>query len=271
MSERSNADTVNPIQWNAAEYHRLSDPHVDWGTRVLARVPLRGDEVVLDAGCGTGRLTAQLLERLPNGRVLALDRSSNMLEVAASNLTPKYGDRVVFIEQDLDTLALSEQVDVILSTATFHWVLDHDGLFARLFAALRPGGHVVAQCGGGPNLVRLKQRFDAVVLETPGTEAIRGWVGPWEFASDETSKTRMENAGFIEVGTSLEEAPTQLADAETYREFLRTVILRAHLERIGNAAVADALLDQLTALAAADEVPFFLDYWRLNLAGTRPA
>lgn len=264
------AGSASPVEWNAAVYHRVSNPHVDWGTRVLARVPLRGNEVVLDAGCGTGRLTGQLLERLPEGRVYAMDRSSNMLEQARAHLEPAYGDRVIFLEQDLRSIDLPEPVDVVFSTATFHWLLDHDALFRDLFAVLKPGGHLIAQCGGGPNLARLAGRLDGLVAVMEGAEALQGWSGPWEFSSDVTAKERMERAGFVDVATSLEEAPTFLDDAETYREFVRTVIMRAHLDRLGDEALGNVLLDELTEMAAADDPAFFLDYWRLNLAGKRP-
>ncbi|MGI9253036.1 MAG: methyltransferase domain-containing protein [Thermomicrobiales bacterium] len=261
----------SPREWNAGEYHRLSNPHVDWGTRVLARLPLRGDETILDAGCGTGRLTAQLLDRLPGGHVIAMDRSANMLAEAEAFLRPTYGDRVSFLEADLIDFTLPEPVDVIFSTATFHWVLDHDALFTRLHHSLVPGGRLLAQCGGGPNLARLMTRHEEIAREAPYRDTLADWPGPWEFASADLAAERLARAGFTEIETSIEEAPTILADAPTYREFLRTVILRAHLDRVADPAAREAMLDRLTDQAAADDPAFFLDYWRLNLSGRRPA
>lgn len=261
----------SPREWNASEYHRLSNPHVDWGTRVLSRLPLTGNETVMDAGCGTGRLTAQLLERLPHGRVIAMDRSANMLAEAEAFLRPTFGDRVSFLHADLLDFTLPEPVDAIFSTATFHWVLDHPALFRRLHDSLAPGGLLVAQCGGGPNLDRLMDRYGTIAAEPAYRDRLADWPGPWEFAGADETFHRLADAGFTGIATSVEEAPTILADAPTYREFLRTVILRAHLDRIANEAGREALLDRLTSLAAADHPAFFLDYWRLNLAGQRPA
>lgn len=263
--------TVAPAEWNAASYHTLSDPHVGWGDRTLARLPLRGDETVLDAGCGSGRITAMLLERLPDGCAIGFDRSANMLAEAEANLRPRYGDRVTFLQGDLASLELPEPIDAIFSTATFHWVLDHDALFASLFHALRPGGLVVAQCGGGPNLAGLLSRVRALADQHAWGAPLRSWAGPWEFADAATTAQRLHRAGFVEVATSVEEAPTTLADAPTYRDFLHTVVLRAHLDRLADDRARAALLDALTAVATTDDPSFSLDYWRLNLAARRPA
>ena len=116
-------EQIDPNEWNAASYHTISTPHVAWGGKVLDRLKLRGDETVMDAGCGTGRLTADLLERLPQGHVFAVDLSRNMLDTAEEYLAP-FGDRVTFIQADLQEIGLdviNEPVDLVLSTAAFHW------------------------------------------------------------------------------------------------------------------------------------------------------
>src|SRR5438045_5843592 len=135
-----------PGDWNANAYDRVADPQARWGATVLERLPLDGDERVLDAGCGTGRVTALLLERLPRGRVVALDGSPSMIEEARRRFA---GDaRVELVTADLARpLPLAAAVDAVLSTATFHWIADHGALFRNLAAVLRPGGRLCAQCG----------------------------------------------------------------------------------------------------------------------------
>src|SRR3954470_14044618 len=112
-------------EWDAASSHRLSAPQFSWGSQVLDRLRLNGDETVMDAGCGTGRLTAGLLERLPRGRVVAVDLSQNMLEEARAHLVPRFGGQVEFIRADLAALPFDESFDGVFSTAAFHWVPDH--------------------------------------------------------------------------------------------------------------------------------------------------
>lgn len=258
-------------EWEAAVYHRVSTPQVGWGQKVLRRLSLVGDETVVDAGCGTGRLTAELLERLPRGRVIAVDRSVNMLAEAAAYLGPRFGDRVSFLQADIQDLWLPAPADVIFSTATFHWVLDHPRLFRALFASLKPGGRLVAQCGGGPNIARLRERAEALLTADGYREHAAGWENPWEFATPEETALRLAAAGFAEIETSLEAAPTAFRNAAEFREFTRSVVLRAHLDAFADDNVRQAFMAELTDLAAADDPPFTLDYWRLNLAARRPA
>ena len=131
-------------EWNADTYHRVSNPQFDWGLPVLARLPLEGHELVLDVGCGTGRLTRELAARVPRGRVIAVDRSANMLAVAGAYLAQS-AVPVRLVQADAASLPFRGVADAVFSTATFHWVLDHPRLFGSVYAALKPGGRFVAQ------------------------------------------------------------------------------------------------------------------------------
>ena len=239
--------------WDAATYDRVSAPQVEWAERVLERLPLRGGETVLDAGCGSGRVTQLLLERLPRGRVVAVDSAPSMVEHAREALDPA---RATVFRADLTELVLDDPVDFAFSNAVFHWIGDHDALFARLFAALRPGGRLVAQCGGEGNVERFHQAAKAVTLEQPYAEHLAGWEGPWNFASAEETAERLERAGFGEVETWLEPYPITPPDPSSY---LRTVCLGHHLEQ---------LPDELRAPfveAVRERCGSELDYVRLNM------
>lgn len=259
-------------EWNAASYHWVANPHVDWGETVLARLPLRGDETVLDAGCGTGKLTERLLERLPRGHVIAMDQSANMLSHAMSHLAPRFGDAVSFQRQDLLALDADAIADFVFSTATFHWIADHDTLFSVLYRALRPGGWLIAQCGGGPNIGVIATRALTLLREEQErfTADAGSWNGPWHFAGAEETEAALQRAGFRRVSAELIHAPVTMPDAASYREFLGTVVLGTHLERLPDDQARASFLDRMVELGAEDEIPFSLDYWRLNLTGQRP-
>jgi len=256
-------------EWNSEAYHRLSRPQFEWGQKVLDRLPLRGDETVADAGCGSGKVTAELLKRLPRGRVVAMDLSQNMLQTAREHLAPKFPGQVFFIAADLHDIPLDGVLDGIFSTAAFHWVPDHDRLFRSLVRALKPGGWLEAQCGGGPNLARVRERTTALTARPDFAPFFAGWAPTWHYQDDLTTAERLRRAGFTEVKTWLEEAPATLSDAAEYKEFLATVTLHRHVARIPDHDLRERFMDELGRQAAADNPPFTLDYWRLNLSGRK--
>jgi trans-aconitate 2-methyltransferase len=228
-----------------------------WGATVVERLELAGNERVLDAGCGSGRVTERLLERLPNGTVVALDASPQMIEEARQRLAP-FGDRVEYVVADLGRPLPVGRVDAILSTATFHWVLDHDALFVNLAGVLAPGGQLVAQCGGGANLASVLAIVDALDPE-------RRLYRPWHFASPEDTRGRLEAAGFEAVQVWLHDEPTPLPP-ETIAEYLRTIILGATLDRMAEAE------REPFVQAVAERIPDGrLDYVRLNIVARRSA
>jgi trans-aconitate 2-methyltransferase len=241
--------------WDAATYDRIADPMTRWGAAVLDRLPLHGDERVLDAGCGSGRVTERLLERLPTGTAVALDGSPSMIDEARRRLA-RFGDRVEYVLADLGRpLPLASPVDAILSTATFHWVPDHEALFRNLAAVIRPGGRLVAQCGGAGNIASIH-----AILATLGD----GWLGPVHFETLEATRIRLEAAGFVEVETWLNEEPTTLQPGEPLETYLATVVLGPHLERLPPDD-RPAFVREVAGRLTRPEI----DYVRLNILGTR--
>ena len=265
--------------WDAERYHKVSNPQVEWGRRVLRRLAPVPGERVLDVGCGTGRLTAELAATLGEGTVVAVDRSEAMLrEAAARAFNPPGPHRIDadtrlqawFVRADGAALPFVDAFDAVLSTATFHWILDHDQLFASIYRALAPGGRLVAQCGGGANLSRLLDRAKALVAAPALSPSFDGWQGPWEFADVPTTVDRLGRAGFTAIDVSLEPSPVTFPDRDSFREFVSCVCLRDHVIRMPEAC-RPAFLDTLSDQAATDDPPFTLDYWRLNIAATKPA
>jgi trans-aconitate 2-methyltransferase len=241
-------------EWDGSSYDRVSATMEALGLEVLDRLELSGGETVLDAGCGSGRITQALIERLPRGHVIAVDESASMIEAARRRLGGDADLRVL----DLLDLELEEPVDAILSTATFHWIADHERLFQRLHAALRPGGTLIAQCGGEGNIDVLRGRANEVLAHPPYAEYFLDWKPPWHYAAPERTRERLLAAGFSEAECSLQPAPRQ---PEQPREFLSTIVLGPHVQRLPE-ALRDRFLDEL--LAELGE-PVTVDYVRLNI------
>ena len=252
--------------WDASRYHRLSDPQLGWGQKVLDRLAPRPGERILDLGCGTGRLTAEIHSR--TGRVVVgLDRSAAMLDEARRSGS----HATAYVRGDGAALPFAGTFDAIYSAATLHWIPDHDRLLASIYSALRPGGRLVAQCGGGPNLRRLLERTHMLMDTDPFRLHVAGWSDPWKFAYPDETGERLQLTGFESVETWLEESPTTLPGAAAFAEFISCVCVRHHVDTLPP-ALRRPFVDALTELASGDSPPFTLDYWRLNIAAhKRPA
>jgi trans-aconitate 2-methyltransferase len=243
-----------PREWDAETYDAVSDPQFRWGMEVLERLRLRGDETALDAGCGSGRVTAELVKRLPEGRLTAVDASEQMVAKAHERL----GDGVSYLVADLSELEIAEPVELIFSTATMHWILDHDRLFRRLRAALVPGGRLVAQCGGEGNVAEHARVIAEVAAQPEFAVHLDGIAEVWNFASAEATEQRLKEAGFEPVRCWLEPRPVQ---PEHPFEFTSTVTLGPLLTQLPaqlRRPFAEAILER-------SEQPLVLDYVRLNI------
>lgn len=244
--------------WDGARYDRLADPQARWGRTVLTRLQLSGAETVLDAGCGSGRVTEQLLHLLPRGRVVALDASASMVEQARARL----GDtgRVRFVHADLlelvpAVLGSDAPVDAVLSTATFHWVTDHDRLFANLAGVMRPGAQLVAQFGAEGNIAGVLRAVTSLGVNMEGV---------WTFPTAEETAARLSRAGFVDVDAWVQPEPTPFPSQVPLAEFLETICLRGPLT-----ALPPAERSAFAACVAATMPDPVIDYIRLNVVARR--
>lgn len=271
--------------WDAARYHRLSDPQLAWGRTIAARLEPAPGERILDIGCGTGRLTAEIAAT-PGIVVVGLDRSAAMLQHGGqgkherARKTPKNteklrderlaGHRLLYVRGDGAALPFNGVFDAVFSAATFHWISDHDRLFASICHALKAGGRLVAQCGGAGNLQRLYDRARRLRESTRYREWFASWSDPWRFEGVRDTEARLARAGFTAIEVSLVSAPTTLDGPSAYAEFTECVCLRHHLDRLP-VHERERFVGDLTGQAAADDPPYTLDYWRLNMSGRRHA
>jgi trans-aconitate 2-methyltransferase len=244
--------------WSGAAYDRLSTPMEAMGREVLERLQLEGSETVIDAGCGSGRVTEALLERVPRGTVIGVDASASMVDAARERL----GDRAALHVADLVSFDLGLRADAILSTATFHWIADHDALFARLRAHLRDGGRLVAQCGGQGNIAKVHAAARATMAADRYAPHFEGWQGPWNFATPQDTERRLAAAGFAQSRAWLQERPVTPDDPHAY---LTEINLGAHLGRLPeelHVAFVDEVIERLGG------PPVTIDYVRLNIDAT---
>jgi trans-aconitate 2-methyltransferase len=243
--------------WDARTYDRLAAPQEAWARDVLARLSLNGDETVLDAGCGSGRVTKLLADRLPGGRVIGVDGSESMIAEAREALA-SYEDRVSFVHSDLLKLDLPEPVDAVFSNAVFHWIFDHDALFLRLRETLKPGGRLAAQCGGEGNVANWVEAVKRASEREPFARYLTDRPEPWHYATVDETEARLERAGFADVRCWLEE---RIVEPKDPREYVAVVGLAAHHEQLPpelREPFTDAVDEELPK-------PLVLRYVRLNI------
>jgi trans-aconitate 2-methyltransferase len=245
-----------PREWDAQTYDAIPLPHVRWGARTLDLLDLAGNERVLDAGCGTGRVTEQLLERLPHGQVVALDGSQAMLAQLRVRMAPEL-ERVEVVYADLmEPLPNIRAVDGVFSTATFHWIPDHERLFRNLATIIQPGGWLVAECGGAGNVATVN-----AVLEELGYDQAQ----IWNFADAERTRDRLTAAGFTAVRTWLTPDPVPLPAGEPLETYLATVVLGAQLDALPEERRTGFVREVAQRLPRPE-----VDYVRLTMVARRP-
>jgi trans-aconitate 2-methyltransferase len=250
---------MSPRDWDAATYERVSAPLVAMGRDVLDRLVLRGDETVLDAGCGTGGVTRLLRERLPSGRAIAIDAAPSMVAQARELLPADVDVR----QADLLELEVGEPVDAVFSTATFHWIADHERLFARLHAALTPGGRLVAQCGGQGNVEAVKSAGHEAASQPRFARYFEGWSEDWTFATAEDTERRLLGAGFTDVWCWLSRLDVDPDDPAGY---LSAICLGSFLARLPGELHEPFVSAALELLPD----PLRIHYVRLNILARRP-
>ena len=245
-----------PIEWDAREYDQQSAPHEEWQAQILERLQLEGDETVLDAGCGTGRLTKRLVERLPDGKVIGVDASSQMLAKAREHL----GDDADLRQQDLTRLDLGdEKVDVVYSSAVFHWLQDHEALFRSLHGVMKPGAALEAQCGAEGNVAEVMRSLDALTGDERFAPYLRGTPSATNFASVGDTMSRLEQAGFSDLKVWTQEWPVKPADP---RGYVSSVMLPGHLDRLPS----ELHQSFITAVLETSPRPLTVTYIRLNIS-----
>ena len=261
--------------WDAAKYHRISDPQLAWGRSVAARLIPAAGEHILDLGCGTGRLTAEIAAT-PGIFVVGLDRSAAMLQEAATrfyrgrNPAVALHTQVAFVRGDGAALPFAGVFEAVFSTATFHWIPDHDSLFRSIHRALKPGGRLVAQAGGAGNLDRLYGRARGLIRSPRYARFFTTWSEPHHFENVADTEKRLKAAGFGPIDVSLVFAPVHFDVPEAYTEFVGAVCLRHQLDCLP-VEDREGFMSRVTEEALADDPPLTLDYWRLNISARKAA
>lgn len=185
--------TGGDVHWDANDYHRSASAQTGWGREVHDRLVLFGDEHVVDLGCGDGRLTAELAARLPRGSVTGVDADPDMIRFAREHHAR---DNVEFRLGDVGRFQLDRRAALIVSTATLHWVEDHQAVLRRCRAHLDPGGRIHFQMGGRGNCAAILAAAEAIAAQPRWAPRLFPFSTPWHFQEPEAYLRSLPACGF---------------------------------------------------------------------------
>ena len=184
------------VQWNPRDYVAHSTAQLAWANELLARPNLRGNERILDVGCGDGRITAQVARAVLTGHVVGLDSSPEMIEFARASYLRASHPNLEFVCQEASAIRLDGPFDVVFSNAALHWIADHAALYRAVARLMPSGARLITSCGGRGNAAE----FVAVVAELIRSEQWAQGFGdfpfPWSFPGADESKRWLVASGF---------------------------------------------------------------------------
>lgn len=261
--------SVTNTYWDAEVYDRIGTPMRGWAQRVIEDLALRGDETVLDAGCGSGSVTFDLAEKLPRGRIYAVDASAEMITSLTRTIEERGEARITPMRASLTDFSLPEPVDAVFSNAVFHWIPDDDGLFGSLFRATKPGGRLRAQCGGFGNNRNVLAAVVAVRKQSKFDEHLGAFTDSKKYRTPDEATVSLERAGWRDVRASLFEAPIPFEDPAAAALYVQTILLRDHAARLPEQLRDDYCRAVVEETIARHGAPYVADYVRLDLWASR--
>lgn len=239
--------------WDARDYVAHSSAQQEWARELIAKLGLRGDEAVLDIGCGDGRATALIAERLPKGSVLGVDKSASMIALAAEQFPPAAHPHLTFRQMDATHLVLPRAFDMAFSSAALHWVDDHEAMLRGVRGCLRPGGRLLFQMGGRGNIVEVLAVVDEVIARSGWRAFFDGFIPPYHFHSPKEYQEWLPRAGFCVARAELILKDMRHADHQAFIGWLRTTWF-PYTDRLP-AELRDAFLDDVAAAYACAHPP----------------
>jgi trans-aconitate 2-methyltransferase len=261
---------MSTTYWDAETYDRIGTPMRRWAQCVIDDLDLRGDETVLDAGCGSGSVTLDLRARLPRGKIYAVDASAEMIAVLERQLAERGITDVVPVHASLTDLVLPEPVDRVFSNAVFHWIPDDDGLFSSLFRVTKPGGRLRAQCGALGNNARVLDAVAAVRRDERFARHLGDFRDSKRYRTPQQATAALERSGWRRVRARLFAEAVPFESEDDAALYVRTILLRDHVARLPEAEHDTYARAVVQETIRRHGTPYAADYVRLDLWAERP-
>jgi trans-aconitate methyltransferase len=255
---------MNNPSWDAQTYDEVSrDVQLLWGRRVLEKRRWLGNEMVVDAGAGTGNLTKILAKRVPEGQVYAVDADANMVQQAKSNLAG--WKNIEVIHSSMENVHIPTRVDVIFSNAALHWVLDQEALFSHFWQLLKPNGELLIEYGAQGNLERALSVIFKIMHSEQFKEYFVNWKQSWYFPKPGETERLLQKAGFRDIQVNLSSQGTSFPDRQSFANFVKTVIMKPFLGYLDDTMNREQFLEEFLKEVEHSGPRWSLDYMRLGI------
>jgi trans-aconitate methyltransferase len=207
---------MNKYRWDAEDYANYSKSQQIWGRELIDKLQLNGNEHILDIGCGDGKITAEIAGELPNGYIIGIDNSEEMIRLAFETYLNKSYPNLEFKLLDAHDLDFYEKFDVVFSNAVLHWIEDHESILTRLYQSLKPHGRVLLQMGGKGNASDILDVLSEIIQKDPWKIYFENFANPYYFYSPEDYEGWIRHTGFTK--SRIELLP-KLMEHENRQEF----------------------------------------------------
>lgn len=212
-------------KWNAKEYEKYSSGQTKWGEELLKKLNLKGNEYVLDTGCGDGKITYEISLLVPDGFVKGIDNSISMINNARSKYPVGQFPNLSFELMNVKAIKLKDQFDVVFSNAALHWVDDHSKVLRGIYNSLKPGGKILLQMGGKGNASAAFGIINEMASMRKWSPYLKGIKSPYHFFSNEEYKSFIQEAGFTPVRIELIKKDMVHEGKKGFEGFIRTTWL----------------------------------------------
>jgi trans-aconitate 2-methyltransferase len=257
-------NNIDQHSWDARSYDNVSsNVQLEWGRKLLEKRKWIGNEIVMDAGAGSGNLTKILADKVPDGQIYAVDADPNMVKRAKSNLSSCKNVQV--IHSSMDKLNLPTEVNVIFSNAALHWVLDLEGVFSHFWHLLKPNGELLSECGGHGNVERPLSVIFRIMQSDQFTEYFVNWKQSWYFPKPDETERLLQKARFRDIQVNLSKRSTSFSDRESFSIFVKTVIMKPFVGHLPDAKKKEQFVEVFLDEFEQSGEGWLLDFMRLGV------
>ena len=252
------------FDFDGKKYAQVSTHQKEWGARLIAELDIRGAEQILDLGCGDGALTKQLATLVPEGRVIGVDASQGMIDVANARTV----GNLSFILMDINEWTLADHFDLIFSNATLHWIVDHRRLLANVYAHLRQSGVARFNFAGEGNCSNFFRVVKEVMTQDQYPTYFEGFGWPWFMPSVEEYESILADSPFRHVSVWGENADRSFPSAEALVGWIDQPSLVPFLKQIGGSdksGFRDAVVERMLQQTAQDDGTYLETFRRINV------